>query len=366
MRLSARLLGYLNRAFDKDPDGFLAFRLRYAGGMQWTVADGVLTTTVQGGPGRALLVPLAGYTVRELAGFLSAQPGYSTPYVAPSELSGASALRLVDQTGDQAVSNGDHLVAYASVLHAWIDMVAVELAAAGAAVAAMPAEMATTTADGTWLDFQGSFYGVPRLLGEVDETYARRIIAEVLRPKGNNVALEAAISAYTGQSAVISDVTVYGPAVPNYGGGQLHDGTYHHLAAAPAIYGLFDALVGYDLIGGDSPAAYVAVLRSIIDRLRDAGTQLRAVNLGGSVLFDAAPLPDDEPDSLVVSHAQLYNGAGRHDGRWTYSGLVQDVGRIAEATGQRPTKPRRRVRVRYQGVADPVSLPDQQGPLLLP
>src|SRR3546814_4396237 len=85
--------------------------------------------------------------------------------------------------------------------------------------------MSTKTAQGEWLDELGGYYGVPRIQGENDASYGPRIIAEVLRPRGNNVAMEAAIKVYTGQDAKVTDVTLYGDPFPRYDATIRYDGT---------------------------------------------------------------------------------------------------------------------------------------------
>lgn len=328
MRLASKLLGFLNRAFDKDPQGYLALRLQYDGGMQWQVLDGVLTTTVQGGTGRNLQVALDGLTVRELAGYLSLQRGYSTPYVAGAAESGASALRLLDAGGDIRTSNGDHLFAYTAPLYFWLDACAAELALAQTAIQAIPDEMATVSASGEWLDYQGKQYSVPRILGELDGLYARRIIAEVLRPKGNNLAIAQAIADYTGEQTTITDVVIYRAPEPGFDGIPHFDGAYNFQPAGVPVYGLFDCTVGYDLLGAPDTASYVAVLRAIINRLRDAGTQLRQIVLSGSTLADTAFLPTDDTDTLIITHTNRFDGTFRFDGSRTFGGDGQDVGTI--------------------------------------
>ena len=329
MRLTGKLLGWLNRAFDKDPLAYLGLRLNYAGSMQWQVADGVLTTTVRGGGGIGLTVDLAGYTVGSLATFFQAQTGYSVPFVASSALSGASALRLLEGTGDQAESNGDHLFVYTSPLYGILDAYAVELAAAEDAIAAMPAEMSIPTADGGWLDYLGSYYAVPRQPGEMDGVYGLRIIAEVLRPLGNNLAIEQAIADFTGQTVSIVDVVEYS-GEPKFDGAASFNGAYTFLPGTHPIYGLFDAVVGYDLLGGNPPAQEAARLRAIIERLRDAGTQLRSLSLGGSQLSDAiTQRPTDDEDTLVIGAPRYFDGTFRFDGGIPFSGPGSVTGTIA-------------------------------------
>jgi len=363
MRLSRKLLGWLNRAFDKDPHAFLALRLRYGGdSMQWQVADGVLTTTVSGGIGTALSVDLSQYTIGTLAGWLELQPGYSVPYRVGADLAGVAALRLVEGSGDQDASNGDHLTGYTSILHAYVDTMAVELAAAQTAIEALPDELAVTTADGGWLDYQGSYYAVPRLDGETDPVYSRRIIAEVLRPLGNNVALEAAIAAYTGQTVTVSDVVVYPAPEPRFSGLSHFNGAYHFQPAVHPVYGLFDVLVGYDVLGADVPTAFIARLRTIIDRLRDAGTQLRAVALSGTTLADDGLFPTDGTDTLIISHRRRFDGTFNWNGAYTFGGDVRDTGTLAGVTSsatlsQAPLP----VTVNAGGAAVGVDVPDQQG-----
>lgn len=47
----------------------------------------------------------------------------------------------------------------------------------------MRLEMCLSTASGVWLDYWGDFFGVYRRNGETDETYSKRIIKYVIRPK---------------------------------------------------------------------------------------------------------------------------------------------------------------------------------------
>ena len=332
MRLTSKLLGWLSRAFDRDPVAFLGLRIDYAGPMQWQVADGILTTSVQTGP--SLTIDLSVHTIGSLAGYVSLQPGYSVPFIAGADLSGASALRILEGKGDPGESNGDHLYVYTSPLFAFMDAYAVELAAAEAAIVAMPLELSTTTADGGWLDYLASYYAVPRQAGEMDGVFALRIIAEVLRPLGNNLAIEQAIADFTGQSVSIVDVVEYRAPEPSFDGTPHFDGTYHYQAQPTPVYGLFDAIVGYDLLSGSPIADEEARLRAVIERLRDAGTQLRALSLTGSVLSDVTPgVPTDDIDSLIITHGRHYDGAFHFDGSIRFGGSIVNTGGIATVAG---------------------------------
>lgn len=303
MRFTQKLLAALPRYFDRAPYPFSAFRLRFDGpgqgsgpfGSRWSVADGVLTATrtAAGFPDHVLSVNLIDFTIAELAQHLAAD-GFHVVLEADPERATTSALALMDGAGDQATSDGDRLLGYTALLWAYMESIAAELDLAQQSITEAAKQLATVTATGEWLDLLGSYYFVPRLAGEGEADYATRIIAEVLRPRGNNIALEIAITEATGLDVTVNDVTVYGDPVPNYGGAYVHDGSEVHNATARPIYGLFDVELGYDLLSGGSPAGFIMQVRGLVNRLRDAGTYLRSVLLSGSILTDAGPaLPDD-------------------------------------------------------------------------
>jgi len=261
VKLTQKLIGYLNRVFDKGPGEVLALRLRYDGSaMTWRVADGMLTTTVVGGTGVALSVNLASYTVAELGVFLAAQPGYSVPYQDLSTFTGRSALVLLDGSGDQDKSNGDHLIGFTSVLWAYMDSIASELTLLRASIAEAIQQMSASTASDEWVDEHGTFYKVTRNLNEVDSVYAARIVAEVIKARGNNVAIAEAI-----KTAVLADSA----RVVDYD-------TITTATDTTESYGLFDVTVESSV---DVPMAANedALVRQIIEAMRDAGTFLRTL-----------------------------------------------------------------------------------------
>lgn len=370
MKLTTKLLSFLHRVFDKDPAPFLALRLRCDGdGMTWSVSNARLSTTPVGGAGQPLSVDLTQFTLGELVNYLAAQPGYTVEFADYSELSLLGAVVLLDAQGDQNKSNGDHLRGYTSVLWSYMEANARELQDAAAQIDQMRRQMSTTTASGVWLDELGSYYGVPRLQGEPDASYGRRIIAEVLRPRGNNIAIEAAIRAYTGQETKVTDVVVNSGLEPLYNGSETHDGTRTYNAISSPVYGLFDVEYGYDILNNGDIAEFAQVIRDLIGRLRDAGTHLRSLSLTGSLLteeimppadVDAMPIvvtaaleeeaavPDEEMDtvrlflstladagktgtevlSMTATTNYRYGGLRRYDGKITHNG----VGDMAEAT----------------------------------
>lgn len=307
MRLTTKLIGYLNRVFDKDPAKVLAFRLRYSGtSMTWKVQDGVLTTVVVGGAGSGLTVQLGDHTVATLCTFLAAQTGYSVPYQDLSTFSGLSALVLLDGVGNQDASNGDHFNGYTSVLWAYMESVANELTLIRASIVEALLQMSASTASGEWVDEHGSFYNVRRGTGELDAVYAARMIAEVIRARGNNVAIaEAMKSAVSAESVVVSD---YDTITTSSGGVD--------------SYGLFDVTVSSYVdttMGPDEDA----VIRQIIEVMRDAGTHLRTlkyIRKSTMILYAGAALRTGE-NVTVLFRPLFLNGSFLLDGSETLDGL---------------------------------------------
>lgn len=259
MKLTDKLIGYLNRVFDRGPQAVLALRIRYDGTMRWTIADGILTTTVTGGTGAAFRLDLRLFTVATLAANIAARPGYTVPFVDTTQIPGLLATVLLDGSGDQAQSNGDHLKAYTSTLWAYMEAKASELVPLRAAVDEALLQMAANTASGDWVDEHGAFYAVGRKDGESDAQYAARIVAEVGRARGNNVAIGEAVRRASGGDRV--DVDDY--AVETVA------------ASGTKSFGLFDVSVYLDVNAALAFDAADANTRSVIEAMRDAGTHLR-------------------------------------------------------------------------------------------
>lgn len=295
MKLTNKLLGFLHRAFSRDPVQFLALRLRYDGGMKWEVADAVLTTSVTGGDGSGLHVDLNEYSLAELVNFLNQQPGYTVVYNAAPEAMTLGARILIDGYGDQDQSNGDHLYAFTSLTWAYLDANAVELKAARDQIYQMLRQMTVATAEGEWLDEIGGYYNVPRSNGEPDSLYGPRIIYEVIRPRNNNKAIEKAISIATGGlPCQVKDVVVAGSVAPLYDDSIEYDGTYLHNASGTIKRNLFDVEYAFNLEGSEDIAPFQQRVIALIDKFRSAGTHLRQIVLTSSLLIDnALPLAGD-------------------------------------------------------------------------
>ena len=289
MKLTQKLLGYLNRAFSRDPVQFLALRINYAGGMVWKIEDAVLTTTVTGGIGENQTVQLSGYNIAQLANLFSALPGYSVSYQIADTASTLSARILMDGTGDQDQSNGDHLYAYTSLTWAYLEASAYELKNAREQIYQMLRQMVVGTAEDEWLDEIGDYYNVKRQDGEIDSTYGPRIIYEVIRPRNNNKAIELAINQATGGLlSKVTDVTVPGDIFPIYDGAVLHDGSRLYNASGKYRRNLFDVEYAFDLEGAEDIAPFQARVLGIIDQFRSAGTHLRQILLQSGQLVDNA------------------------------------------------------------------------------
>lgn len=328
MQLTQKLLGSIYRAFNKDAKAYLALRINYSGGpFVWTVLDGTLTGA--SGATELFSFDLSQYTIGQLATALAAIPGVSVPYLTGGNTS-LSALVLIDGSGDQSASNGDHLMAYSSTLWAMLEPFANELAAAALQIKQALLQMSLTSASDEWVDEWGGYFNVPRKSGEVDAAYASRIIVEVLRPRGNNIAIEAALNELLGQKIVVTDLYTE-PAVISAGNDM-----------SPHVLGLFDVQAGYDLLGGDDVNGYTDMVKARIETLRDAGMHLNSFALVGSTLTDSVSyVPTDEGLTIFMdvgtqivepaigdpaesasihwTQATLYDGLRNFDGSINYT-----------------------------------------------
>lgn len=324
MRLTSKLIGLVHRAFERSPQRELALRMRYDGtSMTWKIVDGLLTTEVVGGTGAPLSIDLTAYTIGALATLINAQAGYDVPYIdGINGLTGLKATALLDGSGDQDQSNGDHLYAYTSPLWAYFEPVSAALTAAAQQIVEMLRQMVPQTANGEWLDELGAFYAVDRHGGETDPVYANRIITSVVKPTGNNVALEMAINAVTnGLLAKVTDA----PAEP------------FTTPYAGTSYGLFDVVYQIDLSGGDDLNAYAARVVDIVESLRHAGTHMKSVSLQGALadVYDTLATASETMSAINVAFEDFaesaafktntYNGAHTHNAAINHDNTTEDL-----------------------------------------
>jgi hypothetical protein len=136
---------------------------------------------------------LSEYTLDELRIYLDAEAGISIPYF-DAAIADRSALILIDGSGNQAESNGDHFYVYTSLLWAVIGAYGTELRLIRSCIELIPDQMAVPTSRGEWLEYLGQWMGMSRITGEDDDTYSRRIIADILKPRCNNIAIQDALA----------------------------------------------------------------------------------------------------------------------------------------------------------------------------
>lgn len=207
-----RLLKHPHAAvFDKAPGEVLALRVRNPRGLTWEVTDSVLRLVT----GQALVFDggnafdggydwgtttreysLLDRTIGQLVVDLQAD-GHDVVF-SDGDMLGRGAHVLMDGSGDQDTSNGDHLNGYTSILWALLDSYGIEVSEAEYQIGQALRQMILTQAEGEWLDVWASIYGVPRLADETDAALQARIPREVFRERVNGLAIEAGIADYTG------------------------------------------------------------------------------------------------------------------------------------------------------------------------
>lgn len=303
-----KLLGFLNRVFDKDPRSVNVVSFSCDGTATWTVAGGVLRTTVVGGTAGPLEIVLDGLTLQGLSDAIDAAPGYAAALLDPGRAS-RSATIVRDDAGVEDAS-GVILQAYTSILWSWAHAITIELGLVRTQVEAAPAQMEIGTSTSMWVDEIGSYYGLERQSGETDEVYGSRVVAETLQPLGNNVALERAIEALSGARVTVTDVTSFGDVGPRHDGTITHGSVivteelrHRHNVATQVFYGLFDVAVdeGYEAL---AEAAMPEIL-AFIERARDAGFHLRTFETAPPseiILYTEGGLPieDEDGDPLEI------------------------------------------------------------------
>jgi hypothetical protein len=315
----AKLLNYIHSAFDKEPDKFTAFRVRHTSELfSWLVSKRVLT--LYDNNGLLYSIDLSLYSLKTLVNYLSTLPDINIVYT-DTDRRDISACALIEGEGFQNQSNGDLLSAYQSTLWLFLDAMATELSEAKDRIIAMLDQLSVKTADDYWLDEWGNYFGILRELNEIDQLYSTRIINEVIMPRGNNKAIEALLLNKYGQVSEVNNITLYTNPIPNYGGTYLHNGTYNHNAENKPLYGLFEIVIGHDLINSGSPPEFIKSVRDLIERIRDAGTHLDAVRLSTSALSDNYDNPPtDNGNGINSSPNKLFDGSWMFDGSVTFNG----------------------------------------------
>jgi len=311
--------------------------------MNWIVVDGTLTINVEPpiaygpplfldgswllngseeldgtagiGETSSVTIVLCEYTISSLADYISGMPGMVVEYES-SGMGGLCGGILIDGNGNQDQTNGDHLYAFSSLLWSYMSSLSAELADAALAIIEMLKQMSLRSAEGFWLDELGSYYKVPRILGESDAAYGPRIVAETLRPKGNNFAIAAAIKEASGVNTSVIDAALL-PVETNFFDGTWNfDGSrLYAIHNITSTYGLFDVLVEYDILGDANVTSYIQAVSEQVNRLRDAGTYMRQIGISGSSeIVDTYDAPITDSCEITITEAWRYDGSVRFDG----------------------------------------------------
>lgn len=299
MKLVEKLLGNIHSAFDKDAHSFVAFRARHVSDeFYWVVEENVLTGYV--GSEQIFSFNLIGRSIWDLVNLIGSANGMRVVYAADRNDLGISAATLVDGTYRQRESNGDNFRAYTSLLWAYLHAIAVELGIAKQSIQSMGDQLVVKTAEGEWLDEWGDYFGVTREADESDQDYGTRIIVEVIRPRGNNKAIEQALLDYFGQQSSVNDLVRWGVLSGRYDNTGRYDGSILHDSNGSPEYGLFEVVIGYDLESGKDMQTFGNQVRAFIEKMRDAGTHLDSLRLSSSVLNDSVDPPTDSFGMLNI------------------------------------------------------------------
>ena len=203
MDLKRTILRYLHSVFDTDPEARLALRIRHPDGCVWAITGERLSLTA--GVGQPQTFSLSTGTIGGLAAAVEAA-GFTIEYLEP-ELQYRAAFTLLDGSGSQETSNGDHITAFDSALWALLGAIDAPIQVAGTDdLEAALQQLIFMTAGGKWLDLWGSYFDVPRPDGMTDDpTYAAFMRREVTRERGNAIAMEIAVLEHTGKKVTIRE-----------------------------------------------------------------------------------------------------------------------------------------------------------------
>lgn len=283
MRLAEKLISYLHSVFDKSPIPFVAFRARHVSDdFRYEINEFALDCYI--GDAHVFSANLEDHTLESLSDFIESQSGMSVVYRAPSDQLWLSARILLEGSGAQIAPNGDCFFAYSSLLWGYVGGVAQELRGADITIGSALGQLSIKTASVEWLDEWGGYFGIPRKSSESDLAYSERMIFEILRPRGNNKAIEIALASAFKYPAQIVDAPMVTKTTYWIANGSVAaDGQKKAGIVQIKHYGEFDAVVGFDLMSPDSITDLMWKIREVVDGFRDAGTRLRQVAIEGKV-----------------------------------------------------------------------------------
>lgn len=199
-RVAANLRSRLHSVYAQQPAKTLALRVRHADGLAWEIDGHVLTVTTGAG---ITTLDLRNYTIGSLATELMVR-GHDVEY-RTQEIDHLSAIILMEGSGNQDASNGDHLYAYTSLIWVLLGATGVPYGEARSAVTAALRQLILPQSRNEWADLFGVIFGIPRDVGESDAVYTQRIIWEVQRRRSNPFAISANIHYRTGYSVSVRE-----------------------------------------------------------------------------------------------------------------------------------------------------------------
>ena len=196
-----KLIKYLPRSvFSQSPDPAIAMRIRASASLTWEVGAKTLTVVANG---QNYSYSLTNKTLAELSSELEGS-GITIEYLNPDQ-AGRGAICLIEGSGDQDTSNGDHLLAHRNLVWSLFGAYAEELIESKEQQAEALKQMVIPDSEAEWLDLWGDIYGIPRQTGETDAVFAPRIPVEVFRERVNPRAIELAIRDLTGRDVRIEE-----------------------------------------------------------------------------------------------------------------------------------------------------------------
>ena len=312
MLLTKKLLGFLNSVFDKNAHPFLATKVIVPLGVTLTVADQTLSGASSSG--QLFSVDLTEYTISGIIEYLQTVKGINVSYSCGVQYQTLSACVLIDGSYPVASDGTCQLLGYTSLLWSILDALSVELTAAYQQVLSTIQQMTISQANDEWASVWGGYFGVIRRDGETLAAYAQRIVDDTVRPRGNNKAIELAMLAKFGQPSSVTDVDSYTGSIEYYNGKYQYNSNINYSSPTTPVFGLFTVSIGYDLLSGSAPDAYVSDIYDFVDRIRHAGTQIQAVVLTASAILDSVNASSDAFGILSLKISNVDDVTSASDG----------------------------------------------------
>jgi hypothetical protein len=340
MDLFERILTRLNNVFDKSAHTAPALVLTYSGQAKVTIGRRRLRTFTADG-GINLNYDLGNYTVSRLAEDINAQAGYTAAVLGNGDL---LALTLMDVEGKN-LESGVTLEVFTSplwqALKAWSWTAEDMLSEARIGLK----QLNLQRAEGQWVEAHNTFYQVPRLSGETESLFAKRILWETLKPKVNNLAIAALIEAVIGYETYVEDL-IHVAFLTNEPTSTTFDVTQapnmgYRMDEARYIYGGDYAQYGAFLVTVEQPSEAAifytkSYLEDIIRRSKAAGKEAHlAIALSWNEIYQTLKVKTSE---ILAAESFLGDGYLSPVLLLTNEGLTNDTGLTGYGFGQRFTE----------------------------